>query len=169
MSAEQDNSEDVRRLLALKRHERPPPGYFNGFSRQVIARIHAGEAAASQSWAQRMLDRAPWLQHMWDGFGVKPIVAGAFGVSVCSLLVVGLISSERVDSNAAGHTLDSTTTQALMATVPRQASLGSSLYERSVGDHSYSYTGAVSVAGQNGPSIFDELKAPRAQPVKFSP
>lgn len=167
MSAEQHNSEDLRRLLALKRYEQPPPGYFNNFSRQVIARIHAGEAAASQSWAKRMLDRAPWLQNMWDGFGAKPIVAGAFGVSVCSLLVVGLISSERVDSNAAGLTLDTTTSQAFLATMPRQASLGNSLYERSVEDHSY--TGAVARVQQNGASIFDELKAPRVQTVNFSP
>src|SRR5579864_6040608 len=100
MRPEHESFEDLRRLLALKRHERPPPGYFHDFSRQVIARIHAGEAAASQSWTQRVLESAPWLRNFWDGFGAKPIVAGAFGISVCSLLVVGLISSERVDSNA---------------------------------------------------------------------
>ena len=162
MSAEQD-FEDLRRLLALKRHERPPPGYFQDFSGQVIARIHAGEAATSQSWAQRLLDRAPWLQNLWDGFGAKPMVAGAFGVSVCSLLVVGLISSERVDSNAAGLTIDSSTSPALLATMPRQTPLGSSLYERSVEDHS-SYTGAVFKAH----SIFEELNAPHVERMSFS-
>ena len=163
MSAEQDNFENLRRLLALKRHERPPPGYFHDFSRQVIARIHAGEAAASQSWTQRVLESAPWLRDLWDGFGAKPMVAGAFGISVCSLLVVGLVSSERVDSNAAGLTLDRNGTQGLLATMPHQTSFGTSLYERSVEDHSY--TGAVSRAQQNRSSMFEEL---RAQPVKFS-
>lgn len=166
MSAEQDNFEDLRRLLALKRHERPPPGYFQDFSGQVIARIHAGEAAASRSWTQRVLESAPWLRSLWDGFGAKPIVAGAFGISVCSLLVVGLISSERVDSNAAGLTLDSNTTPALMATMPHETAFGTSLYERSVKD--ISYTGAVSRVQQNNSSIFEELHAPRIEPVNFS-
>jgi hypothetical protein len=165
MSAQQDDFEDLRRLLALKRHERPPPGYFQDFSGQVIARIHAGEAATSQSWAQRVLERAPWLQNLWDGFGARPIVAGAFGVSVCSLLVVGLISSERVDSNGAGLALDSNTTPALLATMPRQTALGTSLYERSREDHSY--TGAVFRAQQ--PSIFEELRAPHVERMSFSP
>jgi hypothetical protein len=163
MSAEQENFENLRRLLALKRHERPPPGYFHDFSRQIIARIHAGEAAASQSWPQRMLERAPWLRNLWDGFGAKPAVAGAFGVGVCSLLVVGLVSSERVDSNAAGLTLENSPSQTLLATMPQQRSFGTKLYETSVGDHSY--TGAVYRVQQNGSSMFEEL----VQPAKFSP
>ncbi len=165
MSAEKDNFEDLRRLLALKRHERPPPGYFQDFSGQVIARIHAGEAASPQSWAGRVLERTPWLQSLWDGFGAKPIVAGAFGISVCSLLVVGLISSERVDSNAANLPFDSNTPQTLLATTPQhQAALG--VYERSVGD--YSYTGAVYRAQQDRSSIFEELHAPHVATVKFT-
>jgi hypothetical protein len=163
MSADQEHFENLRRLLALKRHERPPPGYFQDFSRQIIARIHAGEAAASQSWPQRMLERAPWLRNLWDGFGAKPAVAGAFGVGVCSLLVVGLVSSERVDSNAAGLTLDSSPSKTLLATMPQQRSFGTMLYETSVGDRSY--TGDVYRVQQNGSSMFEDL----VQPAKFSP
>src|SRR5437588_8681390 len=97
MYPEQDNFEQLRRLLALKRHEQPPPGYFNNFSRQVVARIKAGESAASESFLERALTRVPWLQSVWTGFEAKPIVAGAFGISVCSLLIFGLVSSERND------------------------------------------------------------------------
>jgi len=49
MSSEPENFEALRRLLVIKRHEQPPPGYFNDFSRQVISRIRADEAAAGES------------------------------------------------------------------------------------------------------------------------
>lgn len=79
-NSEPENFEELRRLLALKRHEQPPPGYFHEFSRQVITRIKAGETPAADSLLERLVARAPWLQHLWSGLEAKPILAGAFGV-----------------------------------------------------------------------------------------
>src|ERR1043166_3000660 len=91
MNPESENFEQLRRLLALKRHEQPPPGYFSHFSGDVIAAIRAG--AHRQSWVERLLDEAPWLRRFWEVFESKPIGIGFFGTSVCGLLLLGLLYS----------------------------------------------------------------------------
>jgi len=47
MNQNEDNFDDLRRLLKLKRQETPPPGYFNNFSGQVIARIRKEQAGGA--------------------------------------------------------------------------------------------------------------------------
>jgi hypothetical protein len=86
MSGEQDDFQDLRRLLALKRHEQPPPGYFYNFSRNVIAGIRAAEAASR-------VPQPNWLQRFWSALETKPIAAGAFGAAVCTVLLGGFIYS----------------------------------------------------------------------------
>ncbi len=160
MMPEQDDFEDLRRLLALKRHEQPPPGYFHQFSRQVIARIQDGEAAQSNSFLGRLLARAPWLEHFRSGFEPKPIVAGAFGIGVCSLLLVGLVSSERVDSGQMNFGPNVGAPEPILANVQAQKS---GWMERAFS--AQSPTGSVFSAQSH--SIFDEIR-PRVQPVSFS-
>jgi hypothetical protein len=99
MSMSQDNQDftSLQRLLALKRYEQPPPGYFNNFSSQVIARIKAGEGAHENAFERLFLD-APWLQRLWGLLETKPLMAGAFGAAVCALLVSGVVYSERPEN-----------------------------------------------------------------------
>jgi hypothetical protein len=158
MSPEKENFEQLRRLLALKRHEQPPPGYFHDFSRQVLARIQADEAVAKSSLLGRL---APWVGNLWEGFEAKPVLAGAFGVGVCSLLIFGLVSSERMDSNPTDLPAGGGASRALFANVPDQT-VGTSLFERAQAE-----TVAVPTAQTNS-SIFEEIQRPRVQPVNFS-
>jgi hypothetical protein len=97
MSQNTENFEPLRRLLKLKRYEQPPPGYFNNFSRQVIARIQLGERGEESAVIERLLWEAPWLQRLWAAFEAKPILAGAFGLAVCGLLITGVIYSDKAD------------------------------------------------------------------------
>jgi len=97
MSHDPENFEQLRRLLALKRHEQPPPGYFNDFSSQVIARIKLGERGERGLTLEHLLWEAPWLQRIWAAFEAKPALAGVFGVAVCGLLITGVIYSDRTD------------------------------------------------------------------------
>jgi hypothetical protein len=90
MNPDSENFDSLRQLLALKRHEIPPPGYFDRLPRDIMARIKAGEkggdVGADVSWLQRLLST----------FDVKPVFAGAFGTAVCAFLISGVISSDRI-------------------------------------------------------------------------
>ena len=94
MSPETENFDQLRRLLALKRHEQPPPGYFNNFSSQVIARIEAGERADDPVGIVRFIWEGVWLQRLWDAIEAKPALAGVFGAAVCGFLVAGVIYTD---------------------------------------------------------------------------
>ena len=104
MSMNQDTEqfEQLRRLLALKRHEQPPPGYYHDFSRQVILRIKAGEQGEPGNIMERFFEEAPWLQRIWAAFEAKPALAGAFGLAMCGLLVAGLLAVDSADVSSAG-------------------------------------------------------------------
>jgi len=90
MNENENNFESLRRLLALKRHETPPPGYFESFSAAVAARIRAGEGGA----AERQIE-LPWLFRLLSTFEAKPAFAGAFASALCLLLLVGIVYAER--------------------------------------------------------------------------
>jgi hypothetical protein len=78
-----ENFDQLRRLLALKRYEAPPPGYFNSFSSKVMARIQAAEAAVA----------LPWWQKFGFDFNFKPALVCGLGVVVCGLLSAGVLTS----------------------------------------------------------------------------
>ena len=92
MNENQPNFESLRRLLELKRHETPPPGYFNNFSRQVMARIRAGEAEAP---AGILFANLPWLLKLLQSFETKPVFAGGFATALCGLLLFGAVMAQR--------------------------------------------------------------------------
>lgn len=84
MNADDQNFEALQRLLKLKRHEKPPPRYFNDFSSRVISRIEAEAAATEMSWFQKLVAT----------FQNKPSLAGFAGAAVCGLLVAGVVMTE---------------------------------------------------------------------------
>ena len=75
MEDKPEDFETVRRLLALKRHETPPPGYFRDFSSRVVARIEREEAAKPRPWWTRLGEFATW----------RPAILGANALIVAGL------------------------------------------------------------------------------------
>lgn len=54
----QQRATRLQQLLALKRHEQPPPGYFPNFTAEFHRRLAAEEARAP--WWQQLVDRLAW-------------------------------------------------------------------------------------------------------------
>jgi hypothetical protein len=134
MNDDDNNFESLRRLLALKRHEIPPPGYFNNFSSQVVSRLRAGEAKKSSS----MSLEAPWLFKLLQVFSAKPAFASAFASALCLLLVFGIVFAERPDYSTTEPLLAQTTENSAplavaQTTLPSpQAMLASSISNNSM-------------------------------------
>src|SRR5580765_528 len=100
MNSENENFEQLRRMLAVKRHEQPPPGYFHNFSGQVIARIKAGERG------DKIFDKS-LLGRFWAMLEAKPVFAGAFGAAVCAVLISGIVNSEEVGTGPTASVMPS--------------------------------------------------------------
>jgi hypothetical protein len=97
MNEDQQNFDELKQLLKLKRHELPPPGYFAGFSDQVISRIRAGEAGQNRALADKLEVEVPWLLNFLRLFDARPGMVGGLAASLCLLLLVGVIFAEYSD------------------------------------------------------------------------
>jgi hypothetical protein len=91
MSQETENFDSLRRLLTIKRHETPPPGYYDSFSHEVILRIKAGERGED---VHGYVWQMGWLQRIWSALEARPALAGALGLALCSVVVFGVISAD---------------------------------------------------------------------------
>jgi hypothetical protein len=91
MNSSPENQDPIRKLLALKRYEQPPPGYFESFSQKVIARIEAQSASTA----------LPWWRQWFAGFAEQPLLASTYGMLFVGLLVVavGLAQSSTEDDS----------------------------------------------------------------------
>jgi hypothetical protein len=88
MKMDPENFEALRRLMVVKRHEAPPPGYFNRLPGTIMTRIERGEGKFS-FWERISAD-----------FTLRPAFAYAFVLAACGALTASLYSV-KTQSNAA--------------------------------------------------------------------
>lgn len=123
MSEQHQQFTELKKLLKLKQHEVPPPGFFNHFSESVIAGIRDQKTAGQGSLADRMNDAAPWLMNFLRFFEAKPGVVGGFATSLCLLLVLGVVLAERSETGSSGlFTNTATEAVAVTGSAPASAS-----------------------------------------------
>jgi len=156
-----DNFEELRRLLKVKQHEVPPPGYFNRFSGEVITRIRAGETGSGQGIFQGFEDS--WLSGLLRIFQARPSVVGGFATSLCLLLLLGVVMADRdgVATNPVLPGISSAPDNSpeLAATVPLLPAENSGITISSNSIH-----GLPLMAGP-----FGQPQNPLFQPVSFMP
>lgn len=88
----------IKKLLKLKQHEVPPPGYFNNFSSQVISRIRQGETERSRSLRERLEEGDHWFRRLLRVFEARPGVVGGFATSLCLLLLLTVVFTEHSEA-----------------------------------------------------------------------
>ncbi|HEU5069652.1 MAG TPA: hypothetical protein VFV96_04465 [Verrucomicrobiae bacterium] len=153
MENNNDNFEQLRRLMALKRHEVPPPGYFHAFSGHVIARLRAGQGQRRGQWS--------WLNQMWETLQGRPAFAGVFGAGVCALILIGVFAAE--EPSTPPELVHSPAIQAsspFLAVTPVAAEAG--------------LTSQVELSSTNptvnaAPNLFDMVQPYQAMPVSATP
>ena len=107
MNSSPEDFKDLRQLLALKRHEKPPPGYFSYLPDKVMMRIERDDLSDYSTWWQ-------WLVQKFDA---RPVLAGAYAFAISGLMLLGLKLSDDLQFEAAvepgmlGTSIDPTTLQ----------------------------------------------------------
>ncbi len=166
MNENQPNFESLRHLLALKRHEIPPRGYFNNLSRQVMARIRAGEAEVPVSLSERLFAKAPWLLKLLQGLEMKPVFACGFASALCLLLLFGVILAQRPEPVSEALLQPATTEVATLATASPATSVALQPVNQFIADNS---TNPVFSFQDSSPLIRQVSPSFNVQPVNYFP
>ena len=113
MNETESDFEQLRKLLAAKKHETPPPGYFNHFSSGVISQIRINESSKrADGLLGTLFSEAPWLLRIVRVFEAKPAYAGVFASALCLLLVAGIVYTEPHSDATADNLAPAQTAQA---------------------------------------------------------
>jgi len=153
MSPEQENFHALRRLIALKRHEQPPPGFFEDFSHRVLVRIKTGDRGEEAHAFGSLFSEAPWLQRLVSALTTNPTLAGAFGLTVSCLLVAGVVYSSNSGASGSQQTVQELT-----------ADPGLTLQFAGQSSGFVSSTNGF-MPEPSQPSLFDEYHHSQTQPV----
>ncbi|HWD19649.1 MAG TPA: hypothetical protein VHB20_10245 [Verrucomicrobiae bacterium] len=92
MNPEQENFDALRKLMALKRHETPPPGYFDHLPRRIATRIRDQEGAPN------------FWESLVARLRLSASTAYAFGLTACGALALTVVYTARTETARADST-----------------------------------------------------------------
>src|ERR1043166_203322 len=115
MSMSEENFESLRKLLALKRHEQPPPGYFDRLSSSISARLRA-EPVEKISPGSRIASWFSWKPALTYAFALGVFVTAFCGIQLSFKNDAGNPALQTNPLQIAGPGLDDTTLKAANVT-----------------------------------------------------
>ena len=152
--------EKLRQLLALKRHENPPPGYFGGFSRTVIERIDAEHARLGTG----LLARLGAL------FQERPAISWSFAVAGVLVLFASsnLFESEPIGKAPGLPRVDNALAAGVGEPVP--ATAAGMFFGTNLEPLGFAFDVKPATSTSNAPlgSLFNTPFYQRVEPVSFS-
>lgn len=150
MNSDQENFEALRKLLALKKYEQPPPRYFSELPDQIWRRIE--------------LQSVPFWQRFFPNVGLSPAFAYSFGLLACGTLVFGIGFSLRTESETPVSPLAGETWQVAPTLATRD---GAGLNISNFRPSQIASTNPV-LNPEALPSLFEGMSL-RSAPVSYSP
>ena len=153
MKLDSENFEELRKIMALKRYEQPPPGYLHHLPGRIISRIERGEKPLS------------FWEKLSANFTLRPSVAYAFGLTVFGAAALSAFYTVRREPVQAFT--EATPGLALQGIAPMETS--SPQFYESQPLHVANWLGNTNPADPSfgGPSLFGPVR--RAIPVAFEP
>jgi hypothetical protein len=91
MSSSPDDFKDLKRMLALKKHEQPPPGYFYYLPDKITRKIERLEA-------RDLAEHSTWWEWLVQRFDARPVLAGAYAFVISGLLLMGFKVSRMMEN-----------------------------------------------------------------------
>lgn len=149
--------EQLKKLLSLKKHELPPPGYFNRLPGEVISQIRA-ERSTRMGPAETLQTEAPWLVRLWQSLEAKPAFAGIFGISVCAVVLAAIVLAEKPVKQPVFAGPRTPVAAPFAAATP--ATAGAGTLDQPV---------LLAATNHNGVNLFDQIPNLHAVPASVNP
>lgn len=92
MSSSPDDFKDLKRLLALKKHEQPPPGYFYYLPDNITRKIERMDS-------HNLAEHSTWWEWLVKRFDARPVLAGAYAFAISGLLLMGFKVSKFMEAD----------------------------------------------------------------------
>jgi hypothetical protein len=153
MNSDLNDFETLRKLIALKRHEQPSPGYFCRLPDRIAARLERGEG------------KFRFWENLVDRFTFRPAFVYGFSLAALSALTVSVVYSVRLQSEESAQTSPN---DGWRAFVPEEES--ASQYNPSQPLHVASWMGDANASNPAPvmPSLFGPGAHQSAVPVNFA-
>ncbi len=83
-----DSNQKVKKLIALKKFETPPPGHSELLASKIISRLEA----------EQMRAREPWFRRWMHTLDLNPLLSTAYAAAIMALLAFGWHYGEHFES-----------------------------------------------------------------------